>query len=83
MESPLKQLKELQSIVRNPRKYREANSLRQEEFWGRIGVTQSSGSRYEANGIPPHIGALLLLLESGAVTQDKMDEVLAIAGHLG
>jgi DNA-binding transcriptional regulator YiaG len=32
----------------NPRKLRRSLGLNQTEFWGRIQVTQSGGSRYEA-----------------------------------
>jgi transcriptional regulator with XRE-family HTH domain len=35
----------------NPRKLRISLGLNQAEFWGRIEVTQSGGSRYE-NGRP-------------------------------
>ena len=35
----------------NPRKLRNRLGLNQSEFWGRIEVTQSGGSRYE-NGRP-------------------------------
>ena len=35
----------------NPRKLRDSLRLNQAEFWGRIEVTQSGGSRYE-NGRP-------------------------------
>lgn len=35
----------------NPRKLRNSLGLNQAEFWGRIEVTQSGGSRYE-NGRP-------------------------------
>lgn len=31
----------------NPRKLRNSLALNQAEFWGRIEVTQSGGSRYE------------------------------------
>ena len=32
----------------NPREIRHRLGLNQQEFWGRIGVTQSGGSRYES-----------------------------------
>jgi DNA-binding transcriptional regulator YiaG len=31
----------------NPRMLRNSLGLNQSEFWGRLGVTQSGGSRYE------------------------------------
>jgi transcriptional regulator with XRE-family HTH domain len=44
----------------NPRKLRRSLGLNQSEFWGRVGVTQSGGSRYE-NGrrIPAPVRKLL------------------------
>jgi DNA-binding transcriptional regulator YiaG len=44
----------------NPRKLRKSLGLNQTEFWGRIEVTQSGGSRYE-NGrpLPPPVRKLL------------------------
>ena len=44
----------------NPRKLRERLRLNQAEFWRRIEVTQSGGSRYE-NGrrMPGPVGKLL------------------------
>ena len=40
--------------------------LNQTEFWGRVGVTQSSGSRYEADTLPvPQTVAALLELAYG------------------
>jgi len=37
----------------NPRKIRRRLGLNQEEFWTRIGVTQSGGSRYESGRTMP------------------------------
>jgi transcriptional regulator with XRE-family HTH domain len=44
----------------DPRALRNSLGLNQSEFWGRIGVTQSGGSRYE-NGrrLPPPVRKLL------------------------
>jgi len=38
----------------NPRDIRRSLKLKQEEFWSRIGVTQSGGSRYEAGRRMPN-----------------------------
>jgi len=44
----------------NPRKIRHQLGLNQEEFWGRIGVTQSGGSRYEnGRSMPKPVRELL------------------------
>jgi len=44
----------------NPRMLRNSLGLNQSEFWSRLGVTQSGGSRYE-NGrrMPPPVRKLL------------------------
>jgi len=44
----------------NPRELRTSLGLNQSAFWGRLGVTQSGGSRYE-NGrrMPPPVRKLL------------------------
>jgi transcriptional regulator with XRE-family HTH domain len=44
----------------DPRALRNSLGLNQSEFWGRLGVTQSGGSRYE-NGrrMPPPVRKLL------------------------
>ena len=39
--------------ISNPREIRRRLRLNQQEFWSRIGVTQSGGSRYESGrGMP-------------------------------
>jgi transcriptional regulator with XRE-family HTH domain len=45
----------------NPLVLRRKLRLNQTEFWGRVGVTQSGGSRYENGNIVP--GYLKLLIE--------------------
>jgi DNA-binding transcriptional regulator YiaG len=37
----------------DPRKLRESLELNQAEFWGRVEVTQSGGSRYESGRAMP------------------------------
>lgn len=37
----------------NPKEVRIRLGLNQQEFWGRIGVTQSGGSRYESGRAMP------------------------------
>ncbi|WP_148715927.1 helix-turn-helix domain-containing protein [Chitinolyticbacter meiyuanensis] len=37
----------------NPREIRRRLGLNQQQFWGRIGVTQSGGSRYESGRAMP------------------------------
>src|SRR5499426_3028478 len=47
----------------NPREIRHRLGLNQQEFWGRIGVTQSGGSRYESGrSMPKPVRELLRLV---------------------
>lgn len=57
-------------IPKNPlkdlRAYRESLRENQSEFWGRFGVTQSAGSRYEnGRGMPESLTMLILLYADG------------------
>jgi predicted transcriptional regulator len=40
------------SLIPNPRDMRKRLGMNQSEFWSRIGVTQSGGSRYESGPKP-------------------------------
>jgi transcriptional regulator with XRE-family HTH domain len=47
----------------NPREIRKKLGLNQQEFWTRIGVTQSGGSRYESGrNMPKPVKELLRLV---------------------
>lgn len=46
-------------------KLRKSLNMSQEEFWGRIGITQSGGSRYESGRRVPEPVRLLLVLAYG------------------
>ncbi len=47
----------------NPREIRKRLGLNQQEFWTRIGVTQSGGSRYESGrNMPKPVQELLRLV---------------------
>jgi transcriptional regulator with XRE-family HTH domain len=48
--------------IKNPREIRQNLGLNQDEFWQKIGVTQSGGSRYEAGRDMPRPVAELLRL---------------------
>jgi predicted transcriptional regulator len=46
--------------ITNPREIRRKLGLNQQEFWSRIGVTQSGGSRYESGrNMPKPVRELL------------------------
>ena len=49
--------------ITNPREIRRRLRLNQQEFWSRIGVTQSGGSRYESGrSMPKPVRELLRLV---------------------
>lgn len=55
------------------RSYRKANQMNQTEFWQRIGLTQSAGSRYENDrDIPEPVRMLLILAYGNSVQADMM-----------
>lgn len=58
----------------NPKQIRHRLGLSQTEFWGRIGVTQSGGSRYE-NGrpMPRPVQALLRLVHVEQFDLSRLD----------
>ena len=50
-------------FIFNPREIRQRLGMNQEEFWTRIGVTQSGGSRYESGrAMPRPVRELLRLV---------------------
>jgi transcriptional regulator with XRE-family HTH domain len=49
--------------ITNPREIRRRLRMNQQEFWSRIGVTQSGGSRYESGrNMPKPVRELLRLV---------------------
>jgi transcriptional regulator with XRE-family HTH domain len=59
--------------ISNPREIRRKLRLNQQEFWSRIGVTQSGGSRYESGrGMPKPVRELLRLVHIEGL---KLDQV--------
>ena len=68
--------------ILNPREVRKAAGLNQLEFWTRIGVTQSGGSRYESGrNMPKPVRELLRLvyLEKIDLAQIKGEDVQIMA----
>src|SRR3954466_3547468 len=67
--------------VLNPREIRQRLGLNQEQFWTRIGVTQSGGSRYESGrNMPRPVRELLRLvhverLDLSRVRKEDLDIV--------
>lgn len=57
--------------------YRKALGVNQSAFWGRFGVTQSGGSRYESGRtIPKPTAMLVWLRESGALTDKDLESAM-------
>lgn len=52
----------LKKLIRDYRGFRRSLDLTQFEFWSRLGVTQSVGSRYEnGRAVPQAVGVLVYL----------------------
>lgn len=78
MKSPTLAIKDPADI----KALRKALKLQQTPFWGRLGVTQSGGSRYEAGRDIPHPTLLLLNIVYGSETQSaKLVEALRGCDH--
>jgi hypothetical protein len=55
------------------RQFRISKRESQEKFWGRFGVTQSSGSRFETGlSIPAPVAILLKLYANGTVSDGDL-----------
>ena len=68
----------------NPREIRRKLGMNQQDFWTKIGVTQSGGSRYESGrGMPKPVRELLRLvhIEQIDITKVKRED-LEIVEHL-
>ncbi len=68
----------------NPREIRRRLGLNQEEFWTRIGVTQSGGSRYESGRtMPKPVRQLLRLVHVERIDLSRVKkEDFEIIDHL-
>jgi transcriptional regulator with XRE-family HTH domain len=68
--------------IKNPREIRQKLGLNQDEFWQKIGVTQSGGSRYEAGRDMPRAVAELLRLvhiEGMDISSVRKEDIQIIA----
>jgi len=70
--------------TRNPRSIRQQLGLNQQDFWGRVGVTQSGGSRYEAGrSMPRPVRELVRLVHvEGIDLSQARGEDFEVAGYL-
>jgi transcriptional regulator with XRE-family HTH domain len=68
----------------NPREIRRRLGMNQEEFWTRIGVTQSGGSRYESGrSMPKPVQELLRLVHVERIDLGRVKkEDFEIIDHL-
>lgn len=71
-------------MVFNPREIRQRLGLNQQEFWTRIGVTQSGGSRYESGrSMPKPVRELLRLVHIEQIDLTRVrKEDFQILAHL-
>ena len=61
------------AIIKQPREIRRKLGLNQQEFWSRIGVTQSGGSRYESGrNMPKPVRELLRLVHVEQIDLSKV-----------
>jgi len=68
--------------ISNPRQIRQRLSMNQQEFWARVGVTQSGGSRYESGRkMPKPVRELLRLvhIEGMELASAKRNDLEVIA----
>jgi predicted transcriptional regulator len=72
------------SAISDPRDIRKKLQLNQSEFWSRIGVTQSGGSRYESGRtLPKPVRELMRLVYVKGVRLENANGVdLRIAAQL-
>jgi transcriptional regulator with XRE-family HTH domain len=68
----------------NPREIRQRLGMNQEEFWTRVGVTQSGGSRYESGrAMPRPVRELLRLVHVERLDLSRVrKEDLQIIEHM-
>lgn len=61
--------------IANPRQIRQRLGMNQQEFWGRIGVTQSGGSRYESGrNMPKPVRELLRVIHVDRIDLKKINK---------
>ena len=70
--------------IANPRAIRLRLGLNQQDFWGRIGVTQSGGSRYEGGrSMPKPVCELLRLVHVDQIDLRRITKIdLMVLAHL-
>lgn len=72
------------ATIKNPREIRRQLGLNQSEFWSRVGVTQSGGSRYESGrNMPKPVRELVRLvhveqIDLAAVKREDLEVIAYI-----
>jgi predicted transcriptional regulator len=62
--------------IQNPRGIRRRLGMNQQDFWGRIGVTQSGGSRYESGrNMPRPVQELLRVVHVDQIDLKKLNKI--------
>ncbi|WP_115617069.1 helix-turn-helix domain-containing protein [Chromobacterium vaccinii] len=72
------------AAINNPREIRRQLGLNQSDFWSRVGVTQSGGSRYESGrNMPKPVRELVRLVHVEQIDLAKINhEDLEVIGYL-
>lgn len=72
------------AAIQNPREIRRQLGLNQLDFWKRVGVTQSGGSRYESGrNMPKPVRELVRLVHIEQIDLAKINrDDLALVGYL-
>lgn len=66
------------------RAYRVSRNENQTEFWGRFGVTQSAGSRYESGReVPAPLALLVLAFAEGVLDDSHLSKLRAANRNSG
>jgi predicted transcriptional regulator len=70
--------------IQNPRGIRRRLGMNQQDFWGRIGVTQSGGSRYESGrNMPKPVQELLRVVHVDQIDLKKLNKIdVAVISYL-
>ncbi|STQ90823.1 helix-turn-helix domain-containing protein [Iodobacter fluviatilis] len=74
----------MQNQIINPREVRQQLGMNQQEFWSKIGVTQSGGSRYESGrNMPRPVRELLRVVHVEQIDLERINrEDYQIIQHL-
>lgn len=76
MKRSTKDRKIIAQLINDPKEYRKTLGEVQSVFWGRFGIGQSVGSRYEAGReIPETVAMLAAMYALGYVSEDDLQEI--------